>query len=151
MKRTLLSIYHRILAMALSIILLLSFATSLIVWDSLDDLLSQQLQKRGAEIAAHVALAGVNYILMEDIYALYELAAQTVVSSEDVRYILIIDNNRRLLTHTFHGGIPRGLLDDVPDATQQKNTVYHSNEGLIHDIAVPIENGAVGYVRVGMP
>ena len=118
MKRTLLSIYHRILAMALSIILLLSFATSLIVWDSLDDLLSQQLQKRGAEIAAHVALAGVNYILMEDIYALYELAAQTVVSSEDVRYILIIDNNRRLLTHTFHGGIPRGLLDDVPDATQ---------------------------------
>ena len=150
MKRPRLSIYHRILAMALSIILLLSLATGLIVWDSLDDILSQQLQKRGAEIAAHVALAGGNYILMEDLYTLYELAAQTAASSEDVRYILIIDSNRRLLTHTFHGGIPRGLLDDAPDATQQKNTVFNSNEGLIHDIAVPIENGAVGYVRVGM-
>ena len=150
MKSPMLSIHHRILAMALSIILLLSLATGLIVWDSLDDILSQQLQKRGAEIAAHVALAGGNYILMEDLYTLYELAAQTAASSEDVRYILIIDSNRRLLTHTFHGGIPRGLLDDAPDATQQKNTVFNSNEGLIHDIAVPIENGAVGYVRVGM-
>ncbi len=150
MKRPRLSIYHRILAMALSIILLLSFAIGLIVWDSLDDILSQQLQKRGAEIATHVALAGGNYILMEDLYTLYELAAQTAASSEDVRYILIIDSNRRLLAHTFHGGIPRGLLDDRLDATQQKISIFNSNEGLIHDIAVPIENGAVGYVRVGM-
>ena len=73
MRRPRLSIYHRILAMALSIILLLSFAIGLIVWDSLDDILSQQLQKRGAEIATHVALAGGNYILMEDLYTLYEL------------------------------------------------------------------------------
>ena len=58
MKRPKLTIHHRILAMALSIILLLSLSTGLIVWDSLDDILSQQLQKRGAEIAAHVALAG---------------------------------------------------------------------------------------------
>ena len=56
MKRPRLSIYHRILAMALSIILLLSFAIGLIVWDSLDDILSQQLQKRGAEIATHAPL-----------------------------------------------------------------------------------------------
>jgi sensor histidine kinase regulating citrate/malate metabolism len=54
MKRRKLSIHHRILTMVLSIILLLSLATGLIVWDSLDDILSQQLQKRGAEIAAHV-------------------------------------------------------------------------------------------------
>jgi signal transduction histidine kinase len=129
---------------------LLSFATGLIVWDSLDDIVSQQLQKRGAEIATHVALAGGNYVLMEDLYNLYELAAQTAASSEDVRYILVIDSYKRLLAHTFHGGIPRGLLDDMPDLTQQEISVFNSDEGLIHDIVVPIENGAVGYVRVGM-
>ncbi|MDF2501327.1 MAG: hypothetical protein K0Q77_2041 [Anaerosporomusa subterranea] len=145
-----LSIYYRILAMALLIIALLSFATGLIVWDSLDDIVSQQLQKRGAEIATHVALAGGNYVLMEDLYNLYELAAQTAASSEDVRYILVIDSYKRLLAHTFHGGIPRGLLDDMPDLTQQEISVFNSDEGLIHDIVVPIENGAVGYVRVGM-
>lgn len=145
-----LSVYYRILAMALFVIALLSFATGLIVWDSLDDIVSQQLQKRGTEIAAHVALASGNYILMEDLYNLYELAAQTAASNEDVRYILIIDSNKRLLAHTFHGGLPKGLLDDMPDFAQQKISIFNSDEGLIHDIVVPIENGAVGYVRVGM-
>lgn len=150
MRMSQLSIYYRILAMALLIISLLSFAAGLIVWDSLDDIVSQQLKKRGAEIATHIALAGGNYVLMEDLYNLYELAAQTAGSSEDVRYILIIDSNKRLLAHTFHSGIPKGLLDDTADLAQAKTSVFNSNEGLIHDIVVPIENGAVGYVRVGM-
>jgi signal transduction histidine kinase len=145
-----LSIYYRILAMALFIIALLSLATGLMVWDSLDDIVSQQLQKRGAEIATHVALSSGNYILMEDLYNLYDLAAQTAANSEDVRYILIIDSNKRLLAHTFHGGIPRGLLDDMAELNQQEAAIFNSNEGIIHDIVVPIENGAVGYVRVGM-
>lgn len=150
MRMPRLSVYYRILAMALFIIVLLSFATGLIVWDSFDDIVSQQLQKRGTEMANHVVLAGENYILMEDLYNLYELADQTAASSEDVRYILIIDSNRHLLAHTFHGGIPKGLLDDMPDVTQPKISIFNSDEGLIHDIVVPIENGAVGYVRVGM-
>lgn len=145
-----LSIYYRILAMALFIIALLSFATGLIVWDSFDNIVSQQLRKRGAEIAAHVAMAGANYILMEDLYNLYELAVQTAASSEDVRYILIIDSNKRLLAHTFQKGVPKGLLADIPDLARQEISVFHSNEGVIHDIVVPIENGAIGYVRVGM-
>ena len=145
-----LSIYYRILAMALLIIALLSVATGFVVWDSLDTIVSQQLQKRGVEIATHVALAGGNYILMEDLYNLYELADQTAASSEDVRYILIIDSNKRLLAHTFQGGIPVGLLHDMPDLTQPAIAVFNSNEGIMHDIIVPIENGAVGYVRVGM-
>ena len=91
-------------------------------------------KKRGVEIATHVAWAGGNYVLMEDLYTLYELAAQTAASSEDVRYILIIDSNKRLLAHTFHGGIPEGLLEDMPDFTQQKKSIFTSNEGFIHDI-----------------
>lgn len=150
MRRLRLSVYYRILAMALFIIALLSVTIGLIVWDSLDDIASKQLQKRGSEIATHVALAGGNYILMEDLYNLYELADQTAASSEDVRYILIIDSNRRLLAHTFHRGIPKGLLDDMSDITEQKISIFNSDEGVIHDIVVPIENGAVGYVRVGM-
>jgi signal transduction histidine kinase len=38
----------------------------------------------------------------------------------------------------------------MPDFTQQKISIFNSDEGLIHDIVVPIENGEVGYVRVGM-
>ncbi|MDU4962324.1 MAG: HAMP domain-containing protein [Sporomusaceae bacterium] len=145
-----LPIYYRIVAMALLIIALLSLATGFIVWDSLDTIVSQQLQKRGAEIAAHVAMAGGNYILMEDLYNLYELAAQTAASSEDVRYILILDSSRRTLAHTFQGGMPEALLRPIPALSRQTIAVLPSNEGPIHDIIVPVENGAAGYVRVGM-
>ena len=144
-----LSIYHRILAMALFIIALLSSAIGFIVWDSLDNIVSQQLQKRGIEIANHVALTGGNYVLMEDVYNLYELA-QTAARGEDVRYVLIVDSNKRVLANTFHGGVPKGLLEDLTDFTEPEISIFNSNEGLIHDIVVPIENGAVGYVRVGM-
>lgn len=150
MKRPRLSIYHRILAMALSIIVLLSASIGLIVWKSLDDIISQQLQIRGAELAGHVASTAGNYILIEDIYALHELTAQAAASSKDVRYILIVDSNKRLLAHTFHGGIPRRLLADAPDSDEPKTTLFESDEGPIHDIVVPIENGAIGYVRIGM-
>lgn len=150
MRRPRLSVYHRVLAMALSIIVLLSAAIGLIVWHSLDDIISQQLQKRGAELANHVALSAGDYILMEDVYNLHELAAQTAASSEDVRYILIVDSNKRLLAHTFHSGIPKALLADAPEFGAQKTTLFASDEGPIHDIVVPIESGAIGYVRLGM-
>ncbi len=145
-----LSIYYRILAMALFIIALLSFAIGLIGRNFFDDIIRQQLQKRGMEIATNLASAGGNYILMEDVYNLYELVEQTSTSREDVRYVLIADSKGRLLAHTFHEGMPVGLLAEPFDFAEPRILTFRSNEGLMHDIVVPVENGAVGYVQVGM-
>lgn len=145
-----LSIYYRILAMALFIIALLSLAIGLIGRNFFDDIIRQQLQKRGMEIATNLASAGGNYILMEDVYNLYELVEQTSTSREDVRYVLIADSKGRLLAHTFHEGMPVGLLAEPFDFAEPRILTFRSNEGLMHDIVVPVENGAVGYVQVGM-
>lgn len=147
-----LSIYHRILSMALLIILLLSGALGIVVWNLLDDIVGQLLEKRGVEIATHVAQGSSNYVLTDDSYNLFELASQTMDGSEDIRYILVFDSNNRLLAHTFQGGIPRGLLvlDAAAASAPYRATTFNSNEGAIHDVVVPIENGAVGFVRLGM-
>ena len=144
------SIYFRILGMALFIIALLSLSASALFWKSYNDLVLQQLDRRGEEIAGHMALAGANYILTEDVYNLYELVSQTARSSEDVRYILVLDNKGRILVHTFKKGIPENLVWDVTGYTLAKKSVFNSNEGPIHDLMAPIEHGAIGYVRVGM-
>lgn len=145
------SFYYRIFAMALFLILLLGLSIGAILWNAFDDLASRQLEKYGREIARHVALASGNYILTEDLYNLYELAAQTSASSEDVRYIMIFDNKGQLLAHTFPNGIPKNLIaENEPDFRGERNLLLRSNEGMIHDILAPIESGAVGYVRVGM-
>ena len=147
-----LTIYHRILSMALLIILLLSGALGVVVWNLLDDIVGQLLEKRGMEIASHVAQGSSNYVLTDDSYNLYELASQTMDGSEDVRYILVFDSNNRLLAHTFQGGIPKDLLafDAATMTSPYRAATFASNEGAIHDVVVPIENGAVGFVRLGM-
>lgn len=146
------TIYHRILSMALLIILLLSGALGVVVWNLLDDIVGQLLEKRGVEIAAHVAQGSSNYVLTDDSYNLFELASQTMDSSEDIRYIMVFDSNNRLLAHTFQGGIPKGLLafDAAAMTSPYRTATFASNEGAIHDVVVPIENGAVGFVRLGM-
>ncbi len=147
-----LTIYHRILSMALLIILLLSGALGIAVWNLLDDIVARLLEKRGVEIATHVAQGGSNYVLTDDSYNLYELASQTMAGSEDIRYILVFDINNRLLAHTFHGGVPKDLLafDAAATVPPYRVAAFASNEGPIHDVVVPIDNGAVGFVRLGM-
>jgi len=144
------SLYFRILAMGLFLIAILSLTAGVLFWKSYDGMVLQQLDKRGEEISTHIAMASANYILTEDVYNLYELISQTERSSEDVRYIMVLDNKGRLLAHTFKDGLPEKLLWNVTGATRTQKMVFNSNEGPIHDLLAPIEKGAIGYVRVGM-
>lgn len=147
-----LSIYHRILATILLIIVILSSTVGFVVWDSMNKFVSQQLTKQGIDTATHLALSSSNVILLDDFYQLHELVSQTLASSDDIRYILVFDANKRLLAHSFHGGIPQALLsfETPPISASEQVKLFVSNEGNIHDIIVPIEHGAVGYVRIGM-
>lgn len=144
------SFYYRILAMSFFIIALLSVILGWIFWKSFNDTIVQQLDKRGEEIAKHLAGVSANYILTEDVYTLYETIAQMEKSSEDVRYILVLDYKGRILAHTFKNGIPKELGLDVVGLTEPRKSTFNSNEGVIHDLMAPIDKGTIGYVRVGM-
>ena len=144
------SLYFRIFAMSLFLIASLCLCAGILFWKSYDDIVLQQLEKRGEEIASHLTVASANYILTEDVYNLYELISLTAYSSEDVRYIIVLDHKGRLLAHTFKNGLPEKLLWPVTGNTKLQKTVFSSDEGPIHDILAPIEQGAIGFVRVGM-
>jgi len=80
-----------------------------------------------------------------------------------VRYILITDSAGGILANTFAGNLPKGL-PTLPLKNNEYLPLYstitlhneyrvmklNSNEGPIREILVPIENGAVGFVRVGI-
>lgn len=118
-------------------------------WDAMHELAVQNLEKRGVEIANHVAAIGANYLLMDDIYAANELIDQTMDANADVRYVIFSDQNNKLVAHSFDGGVPKALRQ-LPVAPGGTSRVLSSKEGVIHDILVPVENGAIGYVRIGM-
>lgn len=117
-------------------------------------LVEDQMEKRGAELAAYIGALSSNDILLDDRYALLDRINRTTQNTDDVRYIIITDSAGRILAHTFADHFPQGL----PVITATKDSFsgpyrvakYDSNEGLIREVSLPIDNGAVGYVRVGL-
>ncbi|HWR43554.1 HAMP domain-containing sensor histidine kinase [Sporomusa sp.] len=147
-----LSIYTKFFVVLLSMLLALSLFFGFIMWDNTDKSLGEQLDKHGLELAANLASLGTNHILLGNSYSLFELINETHKHNQDVRYIYITDHQNRLLAHTFVTGFPKGLLDinrgktDVPYSIVRMNT----DEEVIRDITLPVENGMIGFVHVGM-
>lgn len=145
--------YYKIVGSMLFVIIVLGGFLGLIMQETLVMLMGEQLDKRGREIADHVAALSADDILVENFYALSELLSQTKENNEDVRYILITSAEGKLLAHTFTEGIPQGLLDlrkHIAIDNQPSIVKFSTNEGIVRELVVPIEKGAVGFVRIGM-
>lgn len=115
--------------------------------------LSDQLEKRATAIGKEVASESINLILVGDIFSLYENAKSVVENNDDLRYVLILDQNGQLVTHTFGQGIPAGLLElrDINTSNTRSDVLeIDSEEGVLLDVMVPIADGKAGWVRVGM-
>jgi len=147
-------IHHKILAAIMCSLLFLTSIFGWIIWDSLTNIMTEDLAKRGATIAKNVAETSSDYILFDDQYSVDNLINETKKIDEDIRYILVFNSSHILYAHTFPDPekLPKGIVNaHTPKGiTQQDYSILTSDEGDIHDIIVPIEDGGVGYVRVGM-
>lgn len=159
-----LSIYYKINGIIIGMLLLLSIIIGIIMIRTTTHLLEQQIEQRGAEVATYIAALSTNDILLDDHYALFDRINKTKNNREDVRYILITDSAGGILANTFAGNLPKGLPLALPNQRDNSIPLYsdtdnhndyfvmkmNSNEGPIREIIVPIENGAIGFVRVGI-
>ncbi|WP_242698539.1 ATP-binding protein [Bacillus sp. SD088] len=114
-------------------------------------MMTEELEKRGVSIATNIASSSSDYILTDDQYSIHLLLNQAKQTDEDVRYILVIDKQNNVVGHTFSDYLPKGILDaHTSSGISNGLATITSNEGKIHDVLVPVEEGDVGYVRVGM-
>ena len=159
-----LSIYYKINGIIIGMLLLLSLIIGLIMMRTTARLLDQQIEQRGVEVGTYIAALNSNDILLDDQYALLDRITKTKNNTADVRYILITDSAGRILANTFAGNLPKGLpLTPLPSNNNLLSSYnptdiisgyqaikFSSNEGPLREIIVPIENGAIGFVRVGI-
>ncbi|SDF63017.1 HAMP domain-containing sensor histidine kinase [Sporomusa acidovorans] len=133
--------------------LLLSILTLIIMMRGVThNLIENQLNVRGFEVGNYIAVLSTNDILQENHYAILERINKTKDKNKDVRYILIANYMGQVIADTFIDGLPEGLPATVAVENMETYIVnkFNSNEGVIYEIVVPIENGNVGFVRVGM-
>jgi len=142
----------KIMGIVLGTIVLLGTEMTWEVRMNLIDTLNAQLEQRGVSVARDVAARATDLILTNNAYALYELLRDTVENNEDIRYIIVLDQQGNVLVHTLDQGVPRDLAtaNTVEPQDRFHLEVLDTNEGLIRDIAVPVFEGRAGVVRVGM-
>ncbi len=146
------SIRTKIMGIVLGLVLLLGAGVTVQVRVSMAEALGRELEERGISIARNLAARSTDLILTSDLYALHKLLRDMVVHNEDVRYAFVLDSQGRVLVHSFERGVPPDLLGVNPVSGQEhwRLQVLETEEGLIHDVAVPILAGHAGTARIGL-
>ena len=125
----------------------------LIVNNTVTEALTSEVIERGKSIADGLSRYSAELILEEDAVGLREIITSSL-AFESVQYILIQDADLRFLSDTFNGNVPSVLKERTISAD-----IDNTNPVLVslaeydvecYDIVVPVEEGSLGYIRVGM-
>lgn len=149
---TAVSIRAKIMGIWLGFALALGFGMTIEIHQILSVTLGDALEKRTISIARDLSARSSDLILTNNMFALYELARDTLENNEDARYVFILDANGNVLIHTFGNNFPAGLASAnfVVPGDRFRLEVLDTEEGLIRDVAVPIFEGRAGTARVGL-
>lgn len=116
------------------------------------EMLAHQIEQRGYETAQLIATLNANDILLNDHYNILAHIKKIKENNENIRYILVCNYKGEIIAHTFMDGMPDGLpLALGKDVHPPYGlTKFNSDEGMIYEITAPIENGNVGFIRIGI-
>jgi HAMP domain-containing protein len=123
----------------------------MIAWRG-SDLIENELINRGTTIALSLARPASEYVIEKDQVSLKNMALDAM-TFQSVAYVLIEDDERSILSDTYNGNVPKELMNFntfASENTFSSQLVNIPEKGQYYDILVPIEDGLVGFVRVGM-
>ncbi len=152
-----LSLKNKIFLSILAVIVLLSVGIALATRLVLVSSLTQELTLRGIAIAQSVADQGKSYVLTKDRASLTSLVFDTTQLQERkilVSYIFVLDNDNRVLAHSFIEEFPKELIyaNSLLSNKSQNIKLLSLGPMQVYDVAVAIKEGIykIGTVHVGI-
>ncbi len=115
--------------------------------------LHREIDNRSLFLARDLAERSVKYILYEDLISLQNMIDQVKVSDSDVFYCFVLDADNKVVVHTFNSAFPIELLNAnslVEEQSFHFQLISDEQNNLFRDIIVPILDGKLGYLRLGM-
>lgn len=124
-----------------------------VVHKTVTESLENELIERGKAIASNLSQYTSELILEEDTIGLTEIIT-SLLSFETAQYILIQNSEGNIISDTFNGDVPpelnmRSLNDEINNYAPQLITLKDLEEDC-YDILVPVEEGHLGFIRIGM-
>ncbi|GAB4168800.1 MAG: ATP-binding protein [Calditrichia bacterium] len=155
MKRFYFPIFWKFsLAIILIVITFASF-NAYLIWNNVYTNLQRESEKRGLYIAQNIAEQAVTPLLYEDYIQLQSLLENAIKLDSSVSYIFLVNEQYDVIVHTFDTGFPDDLLQLSKSLSKQGVQVslirpVSGELEIIRDISVPIFNGKLGLVHVGI-
>ena len=148
-----LSLRAKIMICCTSLVVLLDLMIVIFAQNRLSNVLREEYLSKGQNMAANLAVRSGHFVLTEEFVSLLQLVKDLEGSDEDIAYVYVVDRKGRVLAHTFAGGFPSDLKDvRGPEVGQEwkLELLDTVEEGLVHDVSVPILQGKAGFVHVGI-
>ena len=148
-----LNLRTKIMICCIGLVALLDLMVVVFVRGQLLGTLRAEYLTHGRTMAENLATRSEHFVLTEDFVSLLQLVKNLKGSDDDVAYAYVGDRKGRVLAHTFAGGFPKDLVgvNSLEPGDRWKRELLDTvEEGLVHDIAVPILQGKVGFAHVGI-
>ncbi|MCL5986888.1 MAG: sensor histidine kinase [Actinobacteria bacterium] len=141
----------KIMGIVLGLVLLLGVGVIFQIRAIMNQTLADELDKRAVSITSYLASHITDFVLTNNTFVIYEHMRDLLDNNEDIKYAFIADSSGEVIASTFGARLPDDLLGAnrlIPH--QEYNLeILDTEEGLIHDVAVPILEGEAGVVRIG--
>jgi two-component system, sensor histidine kinase and response regulator len=146
------SLRTKFLAIIIGLILLLGLSVIILVSTKLSEKLSTELNKRGLFMAKSITEACAAPLLDDNIFKLQMTLNGFERGEEDIEYVFVLDKKGRVLAHTFGERFPIDLKEVNPVSPEQPYNIQPliTEKGRMIDFAVPILNGEMGVVHLGI-
>ena len=155
MKKLYISLFWKFLIAIILTVTLFGLLNINFVWRKVYNLIDLEISKRIIYIGKNLANQSLKYILYKDISSLQSILDETKRSDPIIEYCFITDSENNVLAHTFTQGFPKKLLGvnklKLGD-TLSIIKIYAENYQTknINDVIIPVLDGKVGYVRLGI-
>lgn len=146
-----LRIAGKLTVIVMGIVLLFAILAGALLMATLSDIMRASLERRGQSVAAEVAELSSDALQTGNLFALEELIHTAKRNNDFVAYIFLLDEEGRVMAHTFTKGMPLHLRELHGGGSAEPEVLrVDTSRGQIQDIYWPIEEGALGSVRVGV-
>lgn len=139
----------------ITIVFIFGSINSILIYKNVQTSLIDETERRALFIARSISNQIASMILFEDFISLQNTINNIKDIDESIFYIFVLDNENRVLAHTFETNFPVNLIDanylkDNQTAHSQLLKIRDFNNELILDVVVPILDGKIGVVRIGL-
>ena len=155
MRQLTIPLFWKFTISIIAIVCIFGSTNVILIWNNVYKALENESEKRGLYIGHSLAEESIDLLLYEDYITLQHLVENVTEIDSSVKYVFILNEQKKVLVHTFLSGFPYELIkantiEDEQDENISLIVPKGSSNKILRDIAVPILDGKLGTIRVGI-